>query len=144
MILFIRKIPANTKLSELIAFVEPYVKGSLFRKAGIIRDARIMALRDLRLHTLEFHGLITIDPDSVALRVIKKLKGKRFKGKFVIVREFVRRDWHNDPRQGQSQDNPTAGVERRVSDRRRGKDLEIIKDISEQFSNAGDFTRKNI
>ena len=144
MIIFIRKIPANTKLSELIAFIEPAVKGGLFRKGGVIRDARILALRDLRLRTLEFHGLVTIEPDKAALRAIKKLKGKRFKGKFVVIRQYFQRDWHNDPRnQSHVARNPN-GLERRITDRRRGKDLEILEDISGKFSSAGDFTRKNL
>lgn len=145
MIIFIRKIPANTKLSELIAFVEPTVKGGLFRKGGVIRDAKVLALRDLRLRTLEFHGLVTVEPDKIALRAIKKLKGKRFKGKFVVVRQYFERDWHNDRRgQGQQDTNNPNGSERRVTDRRRGKELEVMEDISGTFTNAGDFTRKNI
>lgn len=141
MIIFIRKIPANTKISEIIDFVEPAIKGGLFRKSGIIRGAKILALRDVRLRTLEFHGLVTVEPDAVALRAIKKLKGQRFKGKFVVVRQYFQRDWHNDPRQGSREQKVT---ERRITDRRRGKDLEIIHDISEKFSSAGDFVRKTL
>lgn len=144
MILFIRKIPANTKLSELIGFVEPTVKGGLFRRSGVIRDAKILALRDLKLRTLEFHGLVTVEPDNVAVRVIKKLKGKRFKGKFVVIRQYFQRDWHNDPRQHHQGGGAKVGFERRKADRRRGKDLELIEDISEKFSNAGDFVRKSL
>lgn len=144
MIIFIRKIPANTKLSEIIGFVEPAIKGGIFRKGGVIRDAKILALRDLRLRTLEFHGLVTIEPDKAALRAIKKLKGKRFKGKFVAVRQYFQRDWHNDPRQNRQQPGGPDIQERRIGDRRRGKGLEIIEDISGKFSSAGDFTRKNL
>lgn len=142
MIIFIRKIPANTKLSELIAFIEPTVKGGLFRRGGVIKDAKILAMRDLRLRTLEFHGLVTVEPDKIALRTIKKLKGKRLKGKFVVVRQYFQRDWHNDPRNhGQNSTSPN-GRDRRVGDRRRGKQLEILEDMN--FTNAGDFNRKNL
>ena len=144
MILFIRKIPANTKLSELIGFVEPTVKGGLFRRSGIIRDAKILALRDLKLRTLEFHGLVTVEPDKVAMRVIKKLRGKRFKGKFVVIRQYFQRDWHNDPRQHNQGSQALGMHERRKTDRRRGKELEVIEDITEKFSSAGDFVRKNL
>jgi len=141
MIIFVRKISANTKLSELIAFVEPTVKGGLFRKGGVIKGAKILALKDTRLRAVEYHGLVNVEPEKEALRAIKKLKGKRFKGKFVVVRQYYQRNWHNDKRQTQqSLDN----VERRMTDRRRGKDLEVIEDISSQFSNAGDFSRKNL
>lgn len=144
MVIFIRKIPANTKLSEIIGFIEPAIKGGLFRKSGKIRGAKILALRDMRLRTLEFHGLVTVEPDAVGLRAIKKLKGRRFKGKFVIVRQYFQRDWHNDPRQNRERQGDGISIERRTFDRRRGKDLEIIQDISERFSNAGDFVRKNL
>lgn len=141
MIIFVRKISANTKLSELIDFVEPAVKGGLFRKGGVIKGAKILALKDTRLRTVEYHGLVTVEPEKEALRAIKKLKGKRFKGKFVVVRQYYQRSWHNDKRQSQqSLDN----IERRMTDRRRGKELEVIEDISSRFSSTGDFSRKNL
>lgn len=143
MIIFLRKIPAATKPSEIIAFVEPAIKGGLFRRSGRITGVKILALQDKRLKTLEFHGLVTVEPDAVALRAIKKLKGRRFKGKFVVIRQYFERDWHNDPRQNRGALVEQNIQNRRMSDRRRGKDLEIIKDISEKFSSSGDFVRKN-
>ncbi|MGY6276789.1 hypothetical protein [Methylomonas sp. MgM2] len=130
MIIFIRKIPADTKLSEIITFVEPAVSGGLFRKGGMVKGAKILALRDARSKTTEFHGLVTVEPEEEALRAIKMLKGKRFKGKFVAIRQYCQRNWHNDPRK-----NPLAVeylhiMDRRVMDRRRGKHLEIIENIS--------------
>lgn len=144
MILFIRKIPASSKLSDLIEFVEPAIKGGLFRRAGAIINVRILALRDVRLRTVEFHGLVTIEPDVVALKAIKKLKGRRFKGKFVIVRQYFQRDWHNDLRQPHQARAGLQERERRVADRRRGKDLEFIEDISDYFSSSGDFVRRGL
>jgi len=142
MILFIRKIPANTKLNEIVAFVEPAVKGGLFRKGGVIKGAKILALRDMRLNTVEFHGLVNVEPDKEAQRVLKKLKGKRFKGKFVVIRQYYQRDWHNDKRHNR-QDVADAGMmEQRITDRRRGKDLEIIEDLN--YLKVGDFSRKNL
>ena len=142
MIIFIRKIPTNTKLSEIIAFVEPAVKGGLFRKGGVIKGAKILALRDVRLKTVEFHGLVNVEPEKEALRVIKKLKGQRFKGKFVVIRQYHQRNWHNDKRQSQLGIDDAHSMERRITDRRRGKYLEIIEDIN--FINAGDFWRKSL
>lgn len=144
MIIFIRKIPADTKLSEVIAFVEPALKGRLFRKGGVIKGAKILVLRDKRLNAIEFHGLVTVELDKVALRAIKDLKGRRFKGKFVVVRQYYQRNWHNDPRQNRAAAQAADSIERRVSDRRRGKDLEIIEDISSKFSSEGDFFRKSL
>ena len=143
MIIFLRRIPATTKLSDLLDFVGPAIKGGLFRKPGRIAGVSILQLQDKRYRALEFHGLISVEPDAVAVRAIKRLKGQRFKGKLVVVRQYEQRDWHNDPRQ-----NHNITVTQHLSDRRkvcrRGKDLELVRDISESFSSGGDFARKNI
>ncbi|MGZ4958003.1 MAG: hypothetical protein ACXV7J_02015 [Methylomonas sp.] len=140
MILFLRKIPANTKLTEISDFVTPALKGGLLRKAGRLVKVEILALHDVRLNVHEFHGLVTVEPDSAGLRAIKLLKGRRFKDKLIIVRQYMHRSWHNDPRQSHKRFN--IGDERRIADRRRGKYLEVISDLSGKFSSTGDFARK--
>ncbi|MDD1622339.1 MAG: hypothetical protein LUQ11_12750 [Methylococcaceae bacterium] len=142
MIIFLRKIPANTKLGDITDFVTPALKGGLFRRPGKIIKVEILTLHDTHLNTHEFHGLITIEPDSAGVRAIRLLKGRRFKDKLIIVRQYVHRSWHNDPRQSQKRFD--IDVEKRKTDRRRGKYLETIRDISGQFSSAGDFARKNL
>lgn len=142
MIIFLRKIPVTTKIRELIDFVEPALKGGLFKKSGKIMEAKILAMQDTRYKALEFHGLISVEPDVAALRAIKRLKGQRFKGRLVVVRQYFHRDWHNDPRQHQNQTVTQHLSDRRRGCRRRGPNLEVIRDISENFSSAGDFVRK--
>lgn len=144
MIIFLRGIPASTKLSELLEFVGPAIKGGLFRKSGRVVNVKILELQDRRYKALEFHGLITVEPDAVAARAIKRLKGQRFKGKLVVVRQYFQRDWHNDPRQNHNITVTQHLSDRRRGCRRRGKDLELMKDISESFSSTGDFVRKNL
>lgn len=144
MIIFLRRIPATTQLSDLLEFVRPAIKGGLFRKPGRIVGVSILELQDKRFRALEFHGLITVEPDAVAVRAIKRLKGQRFKGKLVVVRQYVQRDWHNDPRQNHKITVTQHLSDRRKVCRRRGKDLELVRDISENFSSSGDFVRKNI
>ena len=141
MIIFLRKIPANTKLGEITDFITPALKGGLFRKPGKIIKMDILTLHDIRLNTMEFHGLVTVEPDSAGFRAIKILKGRRFKDKLIIVRQYFQRNWQNDPRQNY-QTTDTAFIEKRKTDRRRGKDVDVIKDISERFSSSGDFARK--
>lgn len=140
MIIFIRKIPANTKFGDIADFVTPALKGGLFRRAGRIVKIEILALHDTQLNTHEFHGLVTIEPDSAGLRAIRQLKGRRFKDKLLIIRQYVHRSWHNDRRQPSHRFK--LDHENRKADRRRGKFLEVIKDISGQFSSSGDFARK--
>lgn len=141
MIIFLRKIPADTKLSDIEDFVTPALKGGWFRKSGRIIRIEILTLHDTRLNTWEFHGLVTVEPDEAGFRAIKRLKGRRLKDRLVIVRQYFQRSWQNDPRQN---DNPVNidFAEKRKADRRRGKDLEVIKDLTERFSSSGDFARK--
>lgn len=141
MIIFLRKIPAGTKLSELTDFVTPALKGGWFRKSGRIINVEILTLHDIRLNTYEFHGLVTVEPDAMGFKAIKRLKGRRFKDKLIIVRQYFQRSWKNDHRLHSLQADSDI-AEKRKMNRRRGKDLEIVKDISEKFSSEGDFFRK--
>lgn len=141
MIIFIRKIPTDTRYADIIGFIEPALKGGLFRRAGTIVKVEIIGFRDIRYHTFEFHGLVTIEPDSAGMRALRLLKGKRLNNRLVMVRQYFERSWRNDPRQNYDT-LPADIVEKRQADRRRGKYLEKIPDISCYFSNAGDFVRK--
>lgn len=142
MILFIRKIPANTRLNELADFVQPALKGGLFKKPGRIVKIEILTLRDIHLHSFEYHGLVTVDSDETGHRVIKKLKGKLFKGKHTLVREYVQRRWQNDRRLKHHPEDAVA-LEKRKTDRRRNeKQLERVVDISDKLTSNGDFVRK--
>lgn len=139
MIVFLRRIPANTKKHEIIDFIEPVIKGGLFKKSGRIEDITIMVLKDTQTNALEFHGLVEIDSDAAAERVIKKLNRKVFNGKNIAVREYYQRSWHNDKRQNAHQWNDEL-VNKRKGDRRRAR-LEVVNDISDQFSSNKTFHR---
>jgi hypothetical protein len=141
MIIFLRKIPVNTKYQEISDFVAPALKGGLFKRSGRMVKAEILGLKDTRLNTVEFHALVTIEPDSVGFRAIKMLKGRRFKDKLIVIRQYFFRSWQNDPRQRYQTLSPGI-LEKRKADRRRSKDIEVIKDISDHFSSSGDFVRK--
>lgn len=141
MILFIRKIPTNTRYSDIAGFVEPALKGGLFRRPGRIVKIEIIGFRDLLVHCDEFHALVSVEPDTAGFRAVKMLKGKRLNNQLVLVRQYFQRNWHNDRRQNY-QSAPEDMIEKRHFDRRRGKSLETILDISGHFSNAGDFSRK--
>lgn len=138
MIIFLRRIPAATTLSDLLDFVRPAIKGGLFRKPGRIVAVSILELQDKRFRALEFHGLINVEPDVAAVHAIKRLKGRRFKGKLVAVRQYVQRDWHNDPRQNHNITVTQHLSDRRKACRRRGKDIELMRDISESFASDAD------
>ncbi len=98
MIIILMYIPANTGNQAIKDFIEPAIKGGLLRKSGEIEKISILALKNIITDKMEYHGLVTIMPDAVANRVIKKLSKKHLNGRRVVLREFQIRSWHNDPR----------------------------------------------
>ncbi len=74
------------------------IKGKIFQKPGVIERVQIKALKDPKTHAIEFYGLVVIDSDEIADRVIKKFNRKVFKGKNITVTEFHNRSWQNDRR----------------------------------------------
>lgn len=139
MIIFIRRIPANTRKQDIIDFIEPALKGGLLKKSGHIETIKILIFRDTHTKILEYHCLVTIEPEVVANRVIKKLNRKAFKGKHIAVREYFHRSWHNDPRVNMHEWNEEL-KNKRQADRRRPR-LEVIPDLSNKFSSSQSFHR---
>ena len=78
MIVFLRRIPADTKKQEIIAYIKPFLKGRLLQKSGRIEGVKILVLKETQTNTIEYHGLVTIDSDDVARRVIKKTQQEGF------------------------------------------------------------------
>jgi len=136
--IFLRRIPANTRHTEISEFVAPALKSGLFRKSGRIVDVEILALQDTRIGTIEYHGVVTLDSELSVQRVVKGLKNRRFNGRMVVVRPYYHRSWYNDPRQNQT---PVSAdiIEKRKGDRRRGKYLQVIKNASDRFNSEDDF-----
>ncbi len=140
---FLRGIPAHTKRHDIVKFVEPEVKGGFFRKKGHIKSIKILVFRDLSLNILEYHGLVTVEPDLAAERVVRRLNRKKFLGKYIAVRKYIERSWHNDRRLNAK----TAAIlrrDRRENDRRRGAKLEIVEDVTSMFSGREGFQRKGM
>jgi len=138
MIIFLRNIPANTKHSDIIAFVERALKKRWFQKKGEIVDLKVRQLKDPRAEDSEFHGVVAIEPDKAGTKAIQMLNRKKFLDKYIAVHEYHRRDWHNDPRL----ERMSSARERRKADRRR-KGLEEVVDITKQFSSHKTFSRQH-
>lgn len=124
MIVLLRRIPADTKAHEIADYLEPVLKGSFFQKQGQIDDIKMMVIKDREGNHLNFHGLVTIDSEAAAKRVIKKLNRKSFNGKHIAIREYIFRTWHNDQRINMGQRNDEL-LENRKKDRRHGR-LEVL------------------
>lgn len=150
MMVFFRNIPSNTSLRELKGFISPVIKGGLFTAKGEMKKVEILVMRDKILNSIEHHAVATIEPDTVALRVIKKLHGKPLKGKHIAVRQYFIRSARNDNRVMSNDtdldfnDRRTLATRRRdlevIEDRRR--DLEIIEDIGPKFTGLDAFHRR--
>lgn len=116
MILFLRHIPAQARISDIAEFVTPAIRSGWFKRRGQIVKIEILALHDKQVNAYEFHGLVEIEPESAARVAIKKLNGRSLKGKIITVREYHIRSWHNDP----------LDPRERLRNNRRRKELEII------------------
>lgn len=116
--LILVRIPANTSKQDIARFVEPALQRRLSIRKKKIEKIEILKLHDKNINAIEYHGLVTIEPDSLAIRAILKLNRKAINGKHIAVRQYHKRYWHNDPRQK----SPSLNLkypERRTLERRR-------------------------
>ena len=98
MIIILMNVPVSTGNKDIEDFIRPAIKGGLLRKRGHIEKISILGLKDTQTNEIQYHGLVTITPDSVAKQALKKLNKKRISGRHIHVREYQIRHWHNDPR----------------------------------------------
>ncbi len=136
MIIILRRISENTEKQEIVDFLSPILKGGLLKRSGHIEQIKILVLRDPKRNTIEYHGLVTIDSDAAAKRVIKKLNRKQFRNRNIAVREYFYRSWHNDPRVNMHEWNEEFKNKRKTSRRRLGLEIiseESIKDGQDDF-----------
>ena len=141
MLIFFRNIPASSRTEDFYKFIRP-VMGNGFLpafKKGRIVNVKIVQLLNTDTNTMEYHGLVRIDPDNVAQKVIKRLNRKPFKGVRINIREYHSRSWHNDPRIGLTSRKKPNNLRHR--DRRR-RNVEVIDDINDiHFSSSSSFHR---
>jgi hypothetical protein len=128
MIIFLKKIPANTLPSELHDFVAPALKGGLFTISGRVKRAEILLMENKSTNLFDFHGLIHVDSEKAGKRAIQRLKGKLFKKRAIQVKEYILRNWHNDPRQNEEELLGHIQNQRR-RERRGNPKTGIIRDI---------------
>ncbi len=55
-----------------------------------------MAQKNTGTHDLQYHGLVTITPDSAAKDVIDKLNGTQLNDKHIVIREYKNREYVAD------------------------------------------------
>lgn len=122
MLLFFKDIPKYTSIKEINKFIVssrgglgkifPFARGFTLVKCEILR------LEDRRKKTIEYHGLIEIEPERVGRSLIARLNGGVLLGSRVEVRPFIKRSVYKDRRRLHA-DLELLPVERRRRDRRR-------------------------
>lgn len=140
MIIFLNRIPADTKYEDIVDFLRPVLKGRLLKKSGNIHSVKILVLKDTIANKKEYHALVTIEPDKAGARAIRELNRKPINGKHIAVREYVYRNWQNDQRNYMHQLNEEL-TDRRLKGRRRGNKLEVVDKIVVKFSSRFGFHR---
>jgi hypothetical protein len=121
--IFIRRLPEGTTRRDIQDFVLPALKPRwrLFgsRTAGKLSKVAILRIHDSNTGTVEFHGLIRIEPAMEGLAVIHRLNGTLLKSKRVEVRKYYRRSAARDRRRLEGESLPAHIQEQRKRDRRR-------------------------
>jgi hypothetical protein len=139
MIVILRRIPPETLYQDIIDFIEPALKAKWFSKEGFIEDVKILIIKDNNKEKTEYHGLVRINPDSSAKKIIRLLNRKSILGTRISVREYQYRSWHNDPR---ANINKRLGkvLHRRKGSRRR-PNLESVIENAITFTSDKSFHR---
>jgi hypothetical protein len=136
MLVFFRRLPHGARQKEIREFIESTVKGGFFSRSGVIKRITIIERRNPMLNVTDYHGVVAIEPDSVAERVIKKLNKKPFYGKYIEIRQYYLRKAVNDPRR-------KHGVVNDVADARRERECRQTVEQQASFEALKSFNRKD-
>jgi len=106
--LFIGNLPSDVSLGEVIALFKGFSsKGRFHLKQKKLEDGTV-----IRFVVAEFES------DKYALKLIEKFAGAPFRGRELVIREYMHRSYNNERRAVNWRDKPWRAGERRRSDRR--------------------------
>ncbi len=122
MLLFIRDVSKFSSKKEFSKFIAS-ARGRVGRFIPFLNNfslekCEILRIEDKLEETIEYHGVVSIEPDKTCLTLINRLNGAVFLGKKVEVRPFIKRAPYKDRRRLYA-DLELLPLERRVQDRRR-------------------------
>ena len=122
MLIFFRLIPDSITEKDLRRFVRnalcsPWRR--LFRRWGNIRSIRIIKITNQETFSIEYHGLVDVEPARLAESAINKLDRTELGGRPVQVRKFHKRSVYRDRRRQDPGMEGLAIHNRRRKDRRR-------------------------
>ena len=135
MLIIIGRLAPTTTKKDITEFLSPALKWGFFFKAGTINSVSLVSYSDSESDRQIVHGLVRIEPDSAAVRVIRKLHRKRLNNMRVNVREYQLRSWYNDKR---LQNKPDQVAKNRRKKDRRQHTLEVLENKAPDFAFVGD------
>ena len=119
MLVFIRLLPMSVTQHDLRKFLGKALRPSwrnLFFTRGTVRSTEIRKFSNHANDSVEYHGIVEIEPAKGAVRAIRKLNRTRLKDREVEVRKYYQRSALRDRRSGEMD---YIGEDRRKRDRRR-------------------------
>jgi RNA recognition motif-containing protein len=106
--LFIGNLSPNANLGELVAFFKGFNKMARFR----------VEQKKLEDGTLVRYAVAVFENDKYALKMMEKFHGELFRGRELVIREYLHRSYNNERRAVNWRDKPWRAGERRRDDRR--------------------------
>jgi RNA recognition motif-containing protein len=106
--LFIGNLAPTTNLGELIAFFKGFNKMARFRSEQKKQEDG----------TVVRYVVASFENDKYALKMLEKFHGEVFRGRELVIREYLHRSYTNERRAVNWRDKPWRAGERRRDDRR--------------------------
>jgi hypothetical protein len=128
--LFLRNLPPNVSRRDLKTFVLAEL-----RKAGVrgnpllhlCANCSILRIVDPDRDTVEFHGLVEVQPARIAMQAIDVLNGKCLGGTPIEVRRYRQRSpWGERRQRAESQDDTTVVAEPLRERRRPNLKIDLV------------------
>ncbi len=120
--LFIRMLPEGVSEEELYQFVQQAIRSPwsrLFGRGARIKSTNILQITDQESRSVEYHGVVDVEPMKSALMAARRLCHLKLRGSELEVRPYYYRSRSHDRR---GQEPLVEGLtihNRRLSDRRR-------------------------
>ncbi|MCB1859516.1 MAG: hypothetical protein KDI63_14665 [Gammaproteobacteria bacterium] len=122
MLIFIGHLPASTSEKDIQGFINgagrPLWRRFIAPRARI-GEIEIIRITDPQTQSVEYHGIVDVDPEPAAFSALRSLAGKRLGLAAVEVRHYQARSSYRDQRSVRDPLEQLAISDRRTRDRRR-------------------------
>ncbi len=120
--IFVRGLPTEISPVSLHAFAKTILTPAWyqpFRQKIQIKRCVVLKIKDLELHTTEYHGLIQVAPYKAAIEAIERLNLQKFHGRLLAARKWYDRSDLNERRRALRAEEGPFADDRRGAERRR-------------------------